>query len=143
MIAGLLLASSGWALAGLGREPEVVESHTADTDVHAVSTGLASYTDRVRRFDSGTTTHEYVDVDGLVFAVSWSGPSQPDLRQLLGDYFSTMVAAARAQPNAGRAALWVQRADVVIVSGGHIGAFEGKAWLPNKLPSGFNPEGIK
>ena len=29
----------------------------------------------------GATVHEYVSRDGIVFAVSWSGPTLPDLKQ--------------------------------------------------------------
>ena len=37
---------------------------------------------------SGTLVREYLGPDGHVFAVSWQGPANPDLRQLLGDFFA-------------------------------------------------------
>jgi len=73
-----------------------------------------------------------------VFAVSWSGPFLPDLKEMLGAHFDTMVAAQR-QRRGGRSPIVVTRDDVVIISGGHVGAFEGKAWIPAKLPAGFKP----
>ena len=36
----------------------------------------------------GTVLREFVGADGRVFAVSWHGPSNPDLRQVLGSYYA-------------------------------------------------------
>jgi GMP synthase-like glutamine amidotransferase len=54
-----------------------------------------------------------------------------------------MVAHAAKARRAGRSQLSLKQSDLVIVSGGHMGAFEGHAWLPAKLPAGFNPGDIK
>jgi hypothetical protein len=97
----------------------------------------ARYTHRAQQLPSGTMVHEYVDVSGRVFAVAWSGPFQPDLRSLLGTHFDTLTRGAAAH---GRnTAVSVQRPEVVIVSAGRMGAFQGRAWLPGGLPQGFDP----
>jgi hypothetical protein len=44
---------------------------------------------------SGTTVREYVSREGTVFAVSWGGPSHPNLQQLLGNSYAAYQAAAR------------------------------------------------
>ena len=46
----------------------------------------------------GTSVREYrLGADGKVFAVSWSGPVIPDLRQVLGSYYAQFAQAARHQ----------------------------------------------
>ena len=36
---------------------------------------------------NGVLVREFVSSSGVVFAVSWSGPAMPDLKQTLGTYF--------------------------------------------------------
>jgi hypothetical protein len=72
-----------------------------------------------------------------VFAVTWSGPFLPDLRSLLGTHFQTLEQQQAA--GASRSAVVVRRDDLVLVSAGRMGAFEGRAWLPRLLPAGFDP----
>jgi hypothetical protein len=138
-----IFASGGWA--GLGDGPANLGPHALTTRTHQASTGAAAtYTQVDRTLDSGTSVHEYVDAHGAVFAVSWSGPFLPDLKEILGSHFEALAARAGRREGAGRSSqLVVKQAHLVIVSGGHMGAFEGKAWLPARLPAGFNPDGIQ
>lgn len=103
--------------------------------------GAAGYTDVRHELDSGTQVREYVDASGKVFAVSWSGPFLPDLKELLGAHFEAMQAQANRGDSISR--LTRQGKEVVIVSTGRMGAFEGRAWLPAMLPSGFDASGAK
>ncbi|MBV6321183.1 DUF2844 domain-containing protein [Duganella sp. HSC-15S17] len=100
--------------------------------------GTAVYTVSQSTLDSGTVVREYVNTDGTVFAVSWSGPALPDLRTLLGDKFAVLTGAAAQRPKAGHSQLALERPDVVIVSGGHMRAYAGHAWIPDALPAGFD-----
>jgi Protein of unknown function (DUF2844) len=134
-------ATSGWA--GLGSSLSNLGPRARSMGTQQVSTGLASYTQVQRKLDSGTEVHEYLDASGKVFAVSWSGPFLPDLKEILGVHFDTMVAQAGKRPAGARSPLVVKQDDVVVISDGHMGAFDGKAWLPRQLPAGFNPEDIK
>ena len=95
-----------------------------------------AYTHVQRQLDSGTVVHEFAGADGKVFAVSWNGPFLPDLRELLGPSFAALQdSAARGRTSA----LSISRPDLVLVSAGHMRGFEGRAWLPPKLPAGFDP----
>jgi hypothetical protein len=105
--------------------------------------GAAVYTVSQSTLDSGTIVREYSDAAGVVFAVSWNGPTLPDLRTLLGDKFTTMTAAAGKRPKAGHSQLAVEQSDVVIVSNGHMRSFAGHAWLPSALPAGFDTNTIE
>lgn len=91
-----------------------------------------------RVLPSGTRVVEYADSHGTVFAVSWSGPYLPDLRGLLGRYFASFT-QQQQQQRALHAAVVLRSSEVVIVSSGRMGAFEGRAWLPARLPQGFDP----
>jgi hypothetical protein len=144
IVAGAVLAtgmSTGWT--ALGGRPAQLGPHVAAAKSQAGATGQATYTEAQKVLDSGTTVHEYLDAQGNVFAVSWSGPFLPDLKEILGEHFDTLAAQQRNQRAGGRSPLHIRQSDVVIDSEGHMGAFQGRAWLPAKLPAGFDPQAIK
>ena len=108
------------------------------------STAAVAYTIKETTLDDGTVVREYVgSSDGNVFAVSWNGPFMPDLRTLLGSHFATLTSAAAARPTAGHSQLSVKDGDVVIVSGGHMRAYAGRAWIVSALPSGVSHDEIE
>lgn len=84
---------------------------------------------------TGVLVREYIAPTGKVFAVAWEGPVLPDLQQVLGSYFPQYLEAARSG-QAGRGALTIQQPDLVVLSGGHMRAFFGKAYVPQLLPAG-------
>ncbi len=90
---------------------------------------------------SGTTVREYVSASGGVYAVSWDGPVLPDLRQVLGNYFSRYVAGSKAQGPVRP--LLIQQPDFVLESSGSMRAFFGKAYVPQLLPSGVSGDAIR
>jgi hypothetical protein len=144
LVAALLAISMNSSWAGLGNKPANLGPRVLAAQTHSASTGAAAYTDSEKKLESGTVVHQYSDANGTVFAVSWSGPYLPDLKELLGIHFDTMVEHAKKMPRAARRShFMLKQSDLVIVSSGHMGAFEGRAWLPGKLPAGFNPRDIK
>lgn len=142
-IALLLSAvSSEQALARLGGGPSSiaadrahmpVREHSSQTSGNLVITTLT--------LANGTTVKEYANAGGVVFAVSWSGPGRPDLRELLGSHFDTMQnEIASHSPRGRRRPPTVDRPDLKIITGGHPGAFWGYALLPQAAPRGFSFE---
>lgn len=129
-----LFAGASWA--ALGGHPAQVGAKAIRQQVQSVTTAVTGYTVDQTTLDTGTAVREYVDAGGTVFAVSWSGPFLPDLKQLLGTYFDQMAASQERQRQRPQV---INQSDVVIQSGGHMGSFRGRAWLPGKLPSGFDP----
>ena len=91
---------------------------------------------------SGTTLREFSVPGGTVFAVAWSGPAIPDLRQSLGQYFDVYVGAAKST-HMGHRHLQIAQGDLVMQSNGHMRAFSGRAYLPKSLPIGMNLEDIR
>lgn len=86
---------------------------------------------------TGTSVRQYVRSDGKVFAVTWSGPTVPDLRQLLGPYFAEYATVERdsKQPRT-HAHRVLKHDDLVVRSRGHMRAFSGKAYLLSMMPNG-------
>jgi Protein of unknown function (DUF2844) len=91
---------------------------------------------------SGTVLREFAAVGGNVFAVTWSGPAIPDLRQALGRYFDVYVTAAQAKHGSHRH-LQIEQSEFVMQSSGHMRAFSGRAYLPQALPPGTSADEIR
>lgn len=141
-VALLLSASAATAFAGLGGAPLSPGPRVlSQSAVTAVSP--AGYTELKTTLESGTEVHEYVNTKGTVFAVSWSGPFLPDLKEVLGDKFDTMVNHVQQRPGGARSQVRLQQDDVVIFSGGRPGAFNGRAWIPALLPAGFDTNAVR
>jgi hypothetical protein len=133
LVASLASLCSGTACAALGSLP-------SSWDAPGKVEKSAAYTDRTTVLPSTTTLHEYIGVDGRVFAVSWAGPTLPDFRALLGEYAAVMESEVRSAPVAGRGGLSISTPTFKLQSGGRARAFSGKAWIPDRLPAGFSPE---
>ena len=136
MLASLLVAAPCWAALGGGAASVSADGAALNGQVRTTST--VQY-DVHEITNDGMTVHEYVTRQGQVFAISWQGPFKPDLRQLLGDYFSRYQSAAGAVPRAGSHRLFaVNTPDLVIESTGHLRAFQGLAYIPSLVPSGVS-----
>lgn len=137
----LLLASTpGWAVLG-----EYENSVTSDQQrMHAQLHEQArqGYSIKQLKAADGNTVKEYVSTAGLVFGVSWQGPTMPDLRQLLGTYFTQVQNAAQARRKRG-GPLVIQTKSLVLVSGGHMRAFQGFAYTPDLLPANVPAEVVQ
>jgi hypothetical protein len=148
--AALVTASAATpCLASLGRAPS---SFAGTSSVHqaralaaasGTTAGSTSYSVSTTTLTGGTTVREYVGADGVVFAVTWNGPFLPDLRELLGQHFTTLTNESARQPKAGRGQVRVARPDVTIESGGHMRAYAGRAWINSRLPAGFDTDTLE
>jgi hypothetical protein len=136
-----LLASSlllaGPARAALGGS---VDSVTADTSAlrgQLRTTGFVDYD--MHQISAGQlVVNEYVTRAGQVFAITWHGPTPPNLQQLLGTYFARFQGAAAAahQANPGiHRVFTLTQSDLVIRQAGRLRAFGGVAYLPALVPS--------
>ncbi len=145
----MLLAAAALAIGGpaawaaLGADAGSVPGDAAHLKAqsHGVNS-LAGYNIEEMQIPSGTVVKEYVSQNGKVFAVSWRGPTVPDLRQLLGSYFEQYTAAA-SEPHMSHRSLTVRREDLVVQSSGRMRAFFGRAYVPSLLPPGFQLQDIQ
>ncbi|MCA8318591.1 DUF2844 domain-containing protein [Burkholderia cepacia] len=105
--------------------------------INGVPSGTGEYTVREIKLVSGTVIHEYASAPGIVFGLAWQGPSMPNFASILGRHFPRYTAGVEAAHAAHgwRAPVSVNTSDLVIRTGGHMGAFWGQAWLPATLPA--------
>jgi hypothetical protein len=82
----------------------------------------------------GTTVRAYVEPGGRVFAVTWSGRVQPDLRVVLGPYYARFLEAARA-PHPSHHVLSINTPDLVLSVVKLPRGFAGRAHLPSLVPA--------
>jgi hypothetical protein len=93
----------------------------------------------------GTVVSEYIGQSGVVFAVTWRGPTPPDVATLLGTYFKQYSHAANtgAPSPLGLHASSVHASDVTVETAGNMALMWGRAYLPAALPAGVNLSEIK
>jgi hypothetical protein len=140
-IVSLLYSGAVYAVLG-GFPAPLSHDHVSGRVPVQATMALPNHTEIATTLPSGTTVREYVLSNGVVFAVSWKGPFLPDLKALLGQHFDAMTAEAAKTTKAGHSHLVVNRQDIVIQSAGHMRAYEGRAWIPSLLPTGFNTSDI-
>jgi hypothetical protein len=133
-------ALPGWAVLGGSAESVVADQVKLQANRTVVET--REYTVHEISREDGTLVREYVTPAGKVFGVSWSGPTIPDLSQLLGSYNTEYQNSLHAKPGRRRVAV-VHNTDLVVESSGHTRAFHGRAYLNSMLPGGVTQETVK
>jgi hypothetical protein len=108
-------------------------AHAGSYDVHEIR---AAY---------GTVVDEYVSPGGTVFAVTWRGQFPPQMQQVMGSYFQEYADALETQQRQGYGhhPLNIQEPGLVVQTFGHMGAYFGRAYLPDRLPAGVGADQIQ
>ena len=130
------------ACAALGEPESSVAGDVQHLNGSIKSSVRANYRVHEIQLPSGTVLREFAAVGGNVFAIAWSGPAIPDLRQALGRYFDVYVTAAQAKQGTHRHLL-IEQSEFVMQSSGHMRAFSGRAYLPQALPPGTSVDEIR
>ncbi len=133
-------AIPGWAALGGSAESVVTDQLKFQAKRSVVE--MQDYTMHLISLDDGTLIREYVTPAGKVFGVSWSGPTIPDLTQLLGSYNAEFQNAVHTKAGRRRTA-GVHDSDLVVESSGHMRAFYGRAYVDSLLPSGVTQDIVK
>jgi hypothetical protein len=142
LAAAALLLGSPAAHAALGGPYASIAADGTQLRAAIKVTPQAGYEVHALTLPSGTIVREYVSTSGVVFAVAWNGPSQPNLSAILGTYFTDFQSAAKAS-RGGRNRLDLERPDLVMQSGGHMRAFFGRAYLVAAVPSGLSTDELR
>lgn len=139
------LADPYLASASLGGTADTVEADRARMQATVRMTRKAAYQVHELTAPNGVVVREFVSPTGIVFGVAWQGSIRPDLQQLLGGYFQhfTEVAQAQKQHQAGRRAIEVHEAGLVVEGGGHARAFVGRGYVPQLVPAGVEAGEIR
>jgi hypothetical protein len=130
------------ACAALGEPESSIAGDVQHFKGSIKATDRSNYRVHEIQLPSGTVLREYAAVGGNVFAVAWSGPAIPDLRQALGRFFDVYVTAAKAKQG-GRRHLQIEQSEFVMQSSGRMRAFSGRAYLPQALPPGTSADEIR
>lgn len=135
LIAMAMFCQNSPARAALGANVKTVEVDRQQINATTRVTSHAAYSVHELQSAGGALVREYVSASGVVFAVSWGGPTMPNLRQLLGAHFDSYVGSSNRQ-RGGHGHLVVREGSLVVESGGHMRSFHGRAYLSDALPSG-------
>ena len=140
-----MLATPFPAKASLGGKTVSVIADQAYMQGKLTRTAKDAYTVQEIQAPTGVVVREYVSQSGMVFSVAWQGPTQPDLRQVLGSYFTTFTQAVQAQraTRVARGPLVIKQPGLVVEIGGHMRWFVGRAYVPGMIPAGVALEEIR
>lgn len=134
----LLTAAVTPAKAGLGDQAASVEADRVSMKGQLRTRSEPGYSVQEITASNGALVREYVSPSGVVFAVSWSGRTKPNLQQTLGTYFTQFVTGAKARRSAGRHSghnhLEIHEPSLVVHAGGHMRQYFGFAYVPSLVP---------
>ena len=142
ILLAILAAAAFPVWATLGGSAESVVTDQSKLHAKRAVVDRRDYTVHEISSDDGTLIREYVTPAGKVFGVSWSGPTIPDLAQLLGAYNTEFQNTLRSRGGRRKSAI-VRNADLVVESTGHTRAFHGRAYLNSMLPSGVTEDVVQ
>ena len=137
VLLGLSALWMGEARASLGGDLTSVLDDAAGLHGTAQASSLEQYQVEEIVTDNGMRVREFLNRNGIVFAVSWSGPATPDLQRLLGaQQFAAYTTALAARPRLGlQRSVRVATSGLVVESEGHLRNYTGRAYLPAMIPS--------
>ena len=136
----LALAFPAWA--ALGDNLMSVQNDQVHMKGSLRSVAMQRYVMHEIQLPSGGAVREFATVQGSVFGVAWSGPSVPDLQQVLGSYFEQMKQTV--QNRRGHGPLVIETPGLVLQQSGHMhSGFYGSAYVPGMLPQGVDTNEIK
>ena len=143
VLAALLALHAPVARAALGATREDLLRDAAVLQMSRVTiTSREGYDVHEMISADGTTVRAYVEPGGRVFAVTWSGRVQPDLRVVLGPYYDRFLQAARA-PHPSHHVLTLTAPDLVLSVMKLPRGFSGRAHLPSLVPAGTAVEALR
>ena len=154
LLACLLLCTQ--AQAALGRAPQARPAEAATSATSATASAPAArqmravppseaYTVSTIVAPTGTVVQEFVNAQQVVFAVVWQGPVLPDLSEFFGDHFTAYQQAVQQKRAAGQrgGVVRARKTDLVLLSRGRMGHFEGYAYLPALVPHGVDIQTLR
>jgi Protein of unknown function (DUF2844) len=139
----LLIAFALPVFATLGADVSSVQSDRAHMKATVNVSRAANFSVHEMKAAGGTAVREFVSPSGQVFGVAWSGPFQPDLKQVLGSYYDQFVAAAKNRRASHNAPISIQQPGLVVEMSGHMRYYVGRAYVPGMLPQGVQTTQIK
>jgi hypothetical protein len=126
-------AALGGDLRSVSADRETMQGRLQSTpleqyELHQITTG------------GGTVIHEYMTLQGKVFAVTWRGPFPPNLQQLFGSYYKQFEEAvpAATQLRISHRMLRIAQPDFAVQEFARMRFYQGKACVPSLVPPGVS-----
>ncbi len=143
MCAALALAMPLPAPAALGGDVSSVETDAAQFHGTARIMKMTTHSVHEIRTATGVTVREYVSPSGQVFGVAWQGRANPDLQQVLGNYYEQLLTARRSPGQVRGRPFILEQPNLVVQISGTMRAHFGRAYDPKLLPALVQPEDIR
>jgi Protein of unknown function (DUF2844) len=135
-ILGIAAVWAGQARASLGGDAASVLADASELHGVVQSSTLRQFEIQEIVTDNGMHVREFLNRDGIVFAVTWTGPAMPDLQRLLGAQFAVYTAALAARDHLGlHRSVRVATSGLVVESDGHLRSYVGRAYLSAMIPT--------
>ena len=94
--------------------------------------------------DEARTMKEFINSDGVVFAVSWDGYGRPDFAEIFGTYYADYQMQLKTRNRAiGRNVVATGDSQFVITNISRGPVMMGLAYVPGLLPAGVAAEDLK
>ena len=138
----MVLAIPMHSMAALGGDVDSVEADRAQLRGTARIAQMTTHSVHEIRTEKGVMLKEYVSPAGQVFAVSWKGPANPDLRQVMGNYYDQFQRAVRARTQV-RGPISIHEPGLVVQMSGTMRAHFGRAYVPQMVPAQLSAESIR
>lgn len=147
-----LLESSHAGALGEKFSPVVSQSKMAANNVTAISkvqsmnSSLGAPYSVNEVTSESRTVKEFINANGLIFAITWKGQGRPDFSQIFGVYYSEFKFERQAEKllaARSRNHLEVKGENLVVSSFGHGNILMGIAYLPKFMPAGLTAEDLR
>ena len=135
----LLLSFPIFAKAELGSNLASITQEQKTFGSTLTTSPQSTYTIYIQNISPDLVIKEYVSNSGNIFGVSWKGSTLPDFQVLLGNYYSNYLSALQQNPRS----VFLQNDNLVLESGGMMGGYIGRAYLPKQVPVGIAPASIQ
>jgi hypothetical protein len=135
----LLLACPIFAQAELGGNLASITQEEKIFGSSLTSSPQANYIIYTQSISPDLVIKQYMSNSGNIFGVSWRGSTLPNYEVLLGNYYSNYLSAHQRNPRS----VFLRDANLVLESGGMMGGYIGRAYLPKQLPVGMTPTSIQ
>jgi hypothetical protein len=142
-ITAALAAAAAPALATLGGDAASVQSDGVSMKSAVRVTANTGFAVHEIAGADGIVVREFVGTDGKVFAVSWHGMGNPDLRQVLGSYYARYEEGSATALHSNHRQLVISLPDFRYENFGRQRSFTGRAWVPAMVPANFSTADLK
>jgi hypothetical protein len=127
------------ALAALGEQATTIIADSGKLSAKQKNANVFSSYSVQELTSDANTIKEFVDHNGIIFAISWRGIDNPDLSIILGSYYAGYKADEAAKPKVnGRHEFEIKRENLVVQKWGNMRSLRGRAYDPSLIPAGVS-----